>query len=760
MIGTRSPAVEGAHAYKDSDLLSSTTDCIQLSSKDENCVTEAIKVLQQTLKKSTVNSGTPTTSTDEATDSGIAVEHLADFSHGLMPGEARYIVYRYLKANDMNIPRALESMTRSTERRKKQSINKMALFPCLIPMKGFDQRSICDELGLPFINNISTSMRCLDAEGRLQLEREQLNDCNVHHEELYANLMTPEGTAMSGPTNRELSDRLSSESSESRSPAASSSVLTADRANGKSTLERDDSAETQRAVESENDHSPSSERRGKGNGSKHSGSMWRSLLSLIPFDRFKSTTRSPNSSISPLQRRSSMATETRRHSRFHSILSLSSGRSDGEEEQLETAGLNEMEFLNTAGAAVPPPETPNTLYADCLNFHGILEPIVAVITKHVPFAFHYWDLEGHPAMYCRLGGMDSKKLMQELFGLTPIDAEPRALAVLFNTYALLVVEQLIRYCNRRNRGSDEGCNALLSPPQRESGEDQDRASSSPLSTGSLGQKKPRVGSCIIVIDCAGLKVRRCLYKPLFVMVRSIVRMNTYHFPELVHHVYVTNCTNVVSWSYLMWRGILAKTTRAKVTFCSKHNTAATLCESISRSFVPQELGGECQCPGGCIPSVAVSFSGANSSPLSRSNLDVQSSPSTQIGESSTDQATQWFGEEALVSRHLLCTAKRLVLKARESRKLSFAMNEGSEIIWEFAVKHRRDVTFSAVFISADNDGAMLSLVPRRRVQNEAGHYICSSIGTAIFEWSNKHSFFSRCQLSLKVYHEDVSVASV
>ncbi|KAG5470528.1 hypothetical protein LSCM1_01772 [Leishmania martiniquensis] len=767
MSGSQRLPVERTDSfYKDSDLLSSTTDCVELNGEAEQQVTEAIKALLDILKGRVASSGTFTTPTCQTVDSVMAMEYFADFSYGLTPGEARYVVYRYLKSSGMNIRKAVERMARSAEWRKKQNMNKMALFPCIIPMRGFEQRTMCEELRLPFMSHTSFSKRRLDAEGRLRLEHESIEYGDTPRRRLYADLT---GTTVSDQSTRldlNHSGCLSTQQSVRVSRAASSSTPAAGPAN-EQTLEADESVRIDRDVESAR-ASSSKERQHKCDDKKGGGALLRSLWSLLPLFRFESGRCSPHVLASQHASVSTVTSEARRHSRFHSILSVGScserAKSDAEADELETHDMEEVaDFLSTAGAARAVMATLNARYADCLNFHGILQPIAAVITKHVPFSFHYWDLMGHPIMYCRLGGLHSKCLMEELFALTPIDAEPRVLVMLFNTYALLVLEQLIRYCNRRSRESAGIFHDLLPSTPCMNRQRKGCESPAPTRSPSSFQRCSLLGSFVIVVDCAGVKFRRYLYKPLLVLVRAIVQMNMHHYPELLHHLYVTNCTTVVSWSYLMLRGMLTKATREKVTFCSKFNTVSTLCNNISSALVPQELGGNCHCPGGCIPSMATMLD-THSTTANRSPGDAHSSITTPLGDgdsdSHTEQVAQQFGEEGLAFNRLRCTAQRLVLKARESRKLSFAMNAQSEIVWEFAVKHERYVTFSAVFVSAANDGAMLLVVPRRRVQNEAGHYICPSMGTVIFEWSNKRSFFTCCRLSVKVYHEECSSTSV
>ncbi|GET91461.1 hypothetical protein, conserved [Leishmania tarentolae] len=766
MNGTQSSVVEvHGSSYKDTDLLSFTTDGIHLNHKDEHQVTKAIKTLQEILRNSSVKSTTPNTLMNDAMGNVAAMEYLANFSHGMTPGEARYVVYRFLRANAMQISPALEQMMKSAEWRRKHNINNLALFPSMIPMMGFDQRRVCTELRLPLISSMTSKKRYLHAEERLRQETEYLGYCNISYGDPYSNLTPAGGTTYSSQMGSESSNRLSSRPATSAGDVDSSFLHTtpATPANEEVTLKRDSDAELKQTTESDKNFSPKETRRTSGE-KKSGGSIWQTLISHIPF-LYRQDTGSPsNKSVSYRPSSPNSTSETGRHSRFNSFPSTCSN--SGGDSSYAHKYHHEMRKMeeeekppNAASAAVPLTATPINLHADSLNFHSVLEPIVRVITNHAPFALHYWDLEGRPVMYCRLGRMHSKKLMGELFMLTPIEEEPRALALLFNTYALLVLEQLIRYCNRQNRGGGDICDGPLPLPNRRNRQhEKGEACPTPSSSGALPQR-PLVGSCTIVLDCSGLSIRRYLYKPLLHMVRSIVRKNMIDFPEMVHHIYVTNCTNAMSLSYMMIRGMMTRSMREKVTFCSRSKTSSALCERIHRDLVPQVLGGQCQCPGGCIPSVDPAPGDEQSSVVSHSYGDKPSSCTTQCEDTCMDQVTSRAEEEGIYFPPLHYVAERLVLKARESRKLSFAMDAASEIIWEFSVKHHLDVFFSALFVSACNDGAMLSIVPSRRVQNEAGHYICPSLGTVIFKWSNKHHFFTGCRLSVKVYREERRSAS-
>lgn len=745
----------------DAELLAATTDCIKLSDEVEASVSATIEALQHLLKRIAGPKDTIETPHDWPAEGDptckSATQYLARFSYGLQPGEARYIIYRFLSSNNMMIPKTLEDLTRSAEFRRKQNLDKMALFPSLISMSGFDQATMCEELGIPFIHNLTSGKRYVDAEGRLRLEQDQMDYYNVHYEDIYANLTggADHGAAATPPSSP-LVDR---------GPAALQDTA---RMNGKRSGPHGEEAHEDGGLRHDSSFDSMNSTDGDVRRRDDSGTPappenttggWRAFIPfhLLGHGREKSNP-------SGTHARTSSSGEKQRGSRLHVTLPTSdgvhanNGSHSGEDDvndDDQTAASQGAVLLNPGATGEALTGNPYTVFSDSLNFHGILHPIIHVITKHVPFAFHYWDREGHPIMYCRLGDLHSKRLMRDLFALTPIDAEPRALAMLFNTYALAVLWQLIRYCNRKNQQSNQIHDALLTQVQRS-----DRGASASRQATGLFRVKPPVGSCVVVVDCAGLHLRNYLYKPLLLMVKSIVRLNVRHYPELLHHAYITNCGAAMSFSYLMVRSLLSEETRQKVTFCSRHNSASTLLEHISSDLLPEELGGKCQCPGGCIPTIAAELPGANTNGLSRSHVDTMSSCTSRHSESSTEQVGDHFDAAGgLNLQRLHCTVERLDLGPHASQSLSFAMEAHTEIIWEFVVKKKQKVSFSAIFISAGDDGAMLSLVPRRRVRNDAGHYICSSLGTVIFRWSNKRSYFRRCRVNLKVYREEQTVAS-
>ncbi|KAG5496187.1 hypothetical protein JKF63_02488 [Porcisia hertigi] len=723
--------------YSDDDLLSSSTACIHLDCKHEHQVTEAIKALRLILRYG-IHEEPSKMAVSEASDSCIALEYLRIFSSGLEPGEARYIVYRYLKANCMNSAGALREMMNAAELREKQLLNRVVLFPCLVPMNGFDQWAICKELRLLY-GNTSCDKQIPDHQGRPQLEHGQGSDCGVPWEEHQSNMMTAE-------VSRE---------SEFPAPTRSSSYSS----RKAMTLFQKTAASTATG-EFQSGLSSSIEKKQVSGSSQGTGGAWHLFASFMSFVCGEGMGRMSDKSNTEKTTPSAVSPGPTRNSSFHSIVSMSGDTSSSVATSDRQTSCMAKEVVQHTGDTVPAVKsTVASIYEDSLNLHGILQPIIEVITRHVQFAFHYYDLHGHPVMYCRLGGMHSRKLMQELLPLTAVDAEPRTVTVLFTTYFFLVLEQLIRYCNRQNRKHNILDGAHLTMSHLDSRQQLREKSSCFLCSANAIPEKVPVGTCTVVIDCAGVNVRRYLYKPLLAMVRSTIEESMPHFPELIHHVYVVNCNAVVRWSYRFFRLILKQNTRDKITFCGKKSTAATLRQMIGSDMLPEELGGTCRCPGGCIPFTPATRDEEELMPLGHSSSWAHLNWTPPYTDSDTDMA-QRFTEERLASRRLHCTSEQILVKARASRKLSFAMDAQSEIVWEFAVKRHSKVTFSVLFASAGNDGAMLSVVQRCRVQEGAGHYIAPSIGTVILEWCNKHSLFSRCSVSLKVYHERTSAAVV
>lgn len=680
------------------------TDCVSLSPEDEVTVSKAITALQHILDNAGSVCLSPLHKSEQENCDGDSAghcrqrttgvyEYLGHFSYGLKRGECRYVMYRFLKANGMVIHRALEALTITAEFRKKQNLDRMALFPSLIPMKGYDERHLCKELGIPFIESHEAYGSVADVAERLLLRSEELDYYNVKYAELY-------GLNETSPSSDE---DLSEQQSASVSDARTSEIRT---------REPDMRPTATTPGSHACDTTPAC--------SEPRGGFFSSLKSVF----------FPSSSSG--QGKASEETETKSED-------YNASSSKGSLHPLQ----EDMPYMNTGCVGLARVANPSTKFADSMNFHGLLRPIIAVVTKHVQTSFHYWDREGRPVMYMRLGALHSKNLLKELFALAPLNAEPSMLAVLFVTYTLEVVQQLIRFCNKRNKKD----NFIHDVFARQGVHETHGRPASLLKT------KPPVGSCVVVLDCAGLRMYRYLHQPLLLMVKSIVKMATRQYPELLHHIYVTNCHTAVSWPYFMLRSVLPHETRRKVTFCSKNSTAAVLREVISSDLLPMELGGKCCCAGGCIP--APCCGGGSGVTDARSDREWRSVSSTAAQSEVGSQALQNALEEPnleILSFH--CTVERLLIGARRTSRLSFAMDAHSDIIWDFVVRKKSSISFSAVFVPATDDGEVLSMVPRRRVENDAGHFISPSVGTVVFQWSNKHSIFHSICVHLKVYRDE------
>jgi hypothetical protein len=74
------------------------------------------------------------------------------------------------------------------------------------------------------------------------------------------------------------------------------------------------------------------------------------------------------------------------------------------------------------------------------------------------------------------------------------------------------------------------------------------------------------------------------------------------YPESLHKLYVVNCPKIISYAWNIVKPWLDERTQKKIFFYKDHETKAKLLEDIDAECLPVELGGTCNCAGGCVPS--------------------------------------------------------------------------------------------------------------------------------------------------------------
>lgn len=858
------------------------TEGVHLSPEEEQLVSRALAALLDAIDETPPPAGlAPPTQTPQSNDAGgkddpenakkqKLMYFLTGMCYGLTPGEERLAMYRALKASRFDIPKAVNALMSTVEFRKRQNLNRMVLFPSLVPTRGYHEQLVCQTLNLPFLEHWQlaatgvapmpsiphVAVPAVGEDGRLRLVNG--GDLDSYYQASYSDFVCGAEVGRPGELTSQtpsVCDAAFPSSSHGRQTPPQSplnangtnaaghrvhgqnpdsslsfdghfeSELTAlSRGNSKDTRgslrrhrsrsnagdplnEGDDSksdddtrsgsgadvsaseSRSAHSINSEEDDAPqpqgdhgllarfldrinpfgradpqpadaAGKRAGAGAASatkaKEAGTEHRSFLGGLFGKGADSTCGGTKAEAGGGGGGGSGDVETKEethgkashHSRRTSSLhgGGGGGGSGGVVDSAQLVDQQTAAFLNTDGVGRNVVSgSPTTCFSEALDFHALLQPVVNAVIRYLPTCIHYWDRQGHPVLYVKLGPLRARRLVEGLFKLTPVSTEPKALALLYHAYSLEVMTQFIRYNNHKNMRDNAIRSALLAdqPPSHTAG--------SPLLRDKtiLPAKEP-MSSCVVVIDCAKVRLKKLLHKPLLQIVKPIISLDQKHYSELLHHLYVVNCNSAVNVSYLTIRSVLCEETREKISFCTRRNTAETLKAVIDADVLPSELGGRCQCPGGCIPEYAspsfddVSVASVTSLSESR-NCDVDvSTESLELSET-FDSATNGLRPR------LNCTVEKIVVPPRKKSTLSFVVAAHEELFWEFRCKNKRSVEFSVVYIPVTADGDIFSLSDPARVKDGASHYICPDAGTVILEWQNKYSKLHSIRIHAKVY---------
>ncbi|CAD2216312.1 CRAL/TRIO domain containing protein, putative [Angomonas deanei] len=609
------------------------------------------------------------------------------FNKNISDTERKILLFRYLKANDYNIDKAIDNLTRTAEFRRKQNLDFMAVFTSLIPLRGYNEVLICERLKLPLVN--SSHVPTDDPSGL----GTSMN--NTYYNVSYTELYTSDSTVGTGS------------SPNPRRPPAAVHVHK-EPPHGKA------HAKT----------APHDTPLPKSTDGKPEPQKW--WLGRLKDAIFKSE---PAGSSTGDRHADADTTSNTEPSVDEDGMFNFHGRDSGELQLGDDESEEEEFYIDTTSAARPIQHDQKN-YMDALNFHSLLEPIVRSIIKYVPVSFHYWDKEGHPVLYVRLGRFEGKKLFNELLQLTPIGSKTKALILLFQTYLLEVLTQLIRVNCIKNMQDNRVRNTFVA-----------ENFATPADT--ILPEKKLITSCVVIIDCKGVNVKRFIYAPLLNQLPGMVTMVQKYYPEMLHRLYVVNCHPVANLSYLGIRKTIKMSTRAKFYFCQKSRTTEVLKGIIDSNLLPVYFGGKCQCEGGCVPCVDEEDATHNSetASLSSSGWSAESfSPNSVYG-----------GGAGMARQH--CTAKRVHIKARKKYRVAIPVGREEEVIWEFAVKKKRPVCFFAIFVPARGDGNVELVVAKNVFRDGAGHFISPEIGSVLFEWHNKPNRFRKIRVHFKIYHE-------
>eukprot|EP00667_Euglena_gracilis_P014210 EG_transcript_14713 len=102
-----------------------------------------------------------------------------------------------------------------------------------------------------------------------------------------------------------------------------------------------------------------------------------------------------------------------------------------------------------------------------------------------------------------------------------------------------------------------------------------------------------------VLDLKGYKLSH-LHQPIFSALKVIIENDKRHYPETTCHAFVVNAPSIVTVAWNIISPLLDQRTREKVRILGS-NYHPALEKVIAPAQLPIFLGGECECPGGCVP---------------------------------------------------------------------------------------------------------------------------------------------------------------
>ncbi|EPY35570.1 hypothetical protein STCU_01104 [Strigomonas culicis] len=182
--------------------------------------------------------------------------------------------------------------------------------------------------------------------------------------------------------------------------------------------------------------------------------------------------------------------------------------------------------------------------------------------------YHHYDKAGHPVLYDGFGGANVGHIVKALDKITPPGGSMKDVIVPFHTYMNEVQYYMIRYADYRSRTL-------------------------------LGQTR-RIMGCTVIMNAEGMHMGM-IQRRFVSVVQSIFDVDQKYYPETLHRLFVIKCPKVVQMAYNLVKSSLDPNTRRKITFCDKKESFAVLQKVIDVEKLPKELGGNCECKGGCLP---------------------------------------------------------------------------------------------------------------------------------------------------------------
>lgn len=225
------------------------------------------------------------------------------------------------------------------------------------------------------------------------------------------------------------------------------------------------------------------------------------------------------------------------------------------------------------------------------------------------------------------------------------------------------------------------------------------------------QCSPPIAQVSVIMDCEGWSLSQ-LFGPAMEILKSQSEMDMSNYPEGLHKIYVANAPMTLSVAWNIVKGWLEPRIQKKVIFMKPAETKAKLLEQFDAEHLPAFLGGTCTCEGGCVP-----------------DNDISHDPE---------------GEDCgLVMTHVVEVKKG----TKEQRKYSAVAN--TEVMWEFFVADKYDITLEGVFTPNDQT-APISLPQSARSAQGSHSFTPSQDGVITFTFDNYYAWIHSKRVSFRV----------
>ncbi len=215
---------------------------------------------------------------------------------------------------------------------------------------------------------------------------------------------------------------------------------------------------------------------------------------------------------------------------------------------------------------------------------------------------------------------------------------------------------------------------------------------------------PVVHQVTVILDCAGLGIST-LYQHAMRCLKAAAENDQKFYPESLHKLYVVNCPKIISYAWNMVKPWLDERTQKKIFFYKDHETKAKLLEDIDADNLPVELGGNCNCAGGCVPSAL-------------------------------DEVTEVEG----------MTEKIVVSRSSVEKRVS-DLSAGAMLVWELSCDDDVDILFR---VHSESISSGPDIFPSQRVSETTGNFVAPRAMRIAMTFDNSDSWLKSKTLRFRM----------